>query len=222
MRLLDVCSGQFGWSRAFAIRGWECVGIDLVPPADLPEGCSWWERDLFSLDSDFVRGFDFAVASTPCEQFSVHGMKHFHPNPSYPELGIRQFNHVRSIFEASGVPYVMENVRAAQQFLGKAVSHAGSFFLWGSGVPPLLPQGITKGIALGGRATGWKHMTAEQKREIRKTDFMVQRTSGSKERLECTAKAATIPYELASCVADYALRLTESIPNFGLELRPGG
>ena len=35
MRLLDLFSGRWGWSRAFAARGWECVGVDMVEP---PEG----------------------------------------------------------------------------------------------------------------------------------------------------------------------------------------
>ena len=91
------------------------------------------------------RDFDFICASSPCEEFSVHGMKHFHPNPKYPEMGLKLFNHTRALCEASGVPYVMENVRAAQQFVGQAERHCGSFYLWGNGIPPLIPKGITKG-----------------------------------------------------------------------------
>jgi len=209
MKLLDVCSGQFGWARAFAERGWECVGIDLIPPNDLPEGCSWWERDLFVLDAEFVRGFDFAVASTPCEQFSVHGMKHFHPNPPYPDLGIRQFNHVRSIFEASGVPYVMENVRAAQQFVGRAAHHCGPFYLWGNSVPPLMPQGIKKNIQ---HAAGFSmSMSQAEKKICRKMDSMLRSGSKTKIRKLHTAQAATIPSELAACAADYATWVVQNL-----------
>jgi site-specific DNA-cytosine methylase len=29
MRMLDLFCGRWGWSKAFAARGWECVGVDL-------------------------------------------------------------------------------------------------------------------------------------------------------------------------------------------------
>src|SRR5271156_2479027 len=123
LRLLDLFCGRWGWSRAFAARGWECIGIDLVYPPESPENCIFLQDDILGWPFIPFERYDFIVASPPCEQFSVHGMKHFHPNPPYPELGIRLFNHTRAICEASGVPYVIENVRAAQQFVGNAVHH---------------------------------------------------------------------------------------------------
>src|SRR6185437_4658920 len=158
MRMLDLFCGRWGWSRAFAARGWECVGVDLTEPPEIPKNCHFYKVDVLDLGGSLelgrlpfsegwrydVSSFDFICASSPCEQFSVHGMKHFHPNPPYPELGIKLFNHTRSLCEASGLPYVMENVRAAQEFVGKAVNHCGPFYLWGTGVPPLMPQGINK------------------------------------------------------------------------------
>jgi hypothetical protein len=167
--------------------------------------------DVLTITPSEMQGFDFICASSPCEQFSVHGMKHFHPNPPYPEMGIKLFNHTRMLCESSGVPYVMENVRAAQAFVGTARHHCGPFYLWGSGVPPLMNQGIQKGIQLRGSVKGWqwKTMTLEQRRETRKTDFMIQYQSGSEKRKAMTALAATIPPELASCVCDYAERLIE-------------
>src|SRR5271157_2849171 len=145
MRLLDLFCGRWGWSRAFAKRGWECYGIDLTRPPETPDGCVFIQWDILFLKTLRDYKADFIVASSPCEQFSVHGMKHFHPNPKYPELGIKLFNHTRQLCEASGVPYVMENVRAAQQFVGNAVHHCGPFYLWGTGVPPLMHKGIGKG-----------------------------------------------------------------------------
>jgi len=148
MRMLDLFCGRWGWSKAFAARGWACTGVDLVNPPEVPVGCNFWKRDVLEFVVNQIRmwDFDFICASSPCEQFSVHGMKHFHPNPPYPELGIKLFEHTRRICEESGVPYVMENVRAAQQFVGNAVHHCGPFYLWGTGVPPLMPRGIAKGI----------------------------------------------------------------------------
>src|SRR5215468_577222 len=113
MRLLDLFCGRWGWSKAFAARGWECIGIDLVEPPEIPKNCKFWALDILKFDTVEPMEADFIVASSPCEQFSVHSMKHFHPNPPYPELGIKLFNHTRWLCESAGVPYVMENVRAA-------------------------------------------------------------------------------------------------------------
>ena len=106
--MLDLFCGRWGWSRAFAARGWDCVGIDLVEPPEIPQGCTFRQINILRLTPEILADFapDFICASSPCEQFSVHGMKHFHPNPPYPELGINLFNHTRSLCEASGVPYV--------------------------------------------------------------------------------------------------------------------
>lgn len=58
------------------------------------------------------------VASTPCEQFSTWGMRMFHPNPPWPELGIELFQAAQRIGEESGVLYILENVRGAVEFVG--------------------------------------------------------------------------------------------------------
>jgi hypothetical protein len=102
----------------------------------------------------------------------------------------------------------MENVRPAQKFVGNAVNHCGPFYLWGPAVPPLMWQGINKGIKVGtGSVT--HGMTAEEKRQYRKQHPWTQAGSHSKARQEMTALAATIPPELSACVADYVERILE-------------
>jgi C-5 cytosine-specific DNA methylase len=221
-RLLDLFCGRWGWSRAFAARGWHCVGIDLVEPSEIPENCVFikadilgleWQADGFLCTNDgynqpVADRFDFIVASSPCEEFSVWGMSHFHPNPKYPEFGIKLFNYTRAICEASGVPYIMENVRPAQKFVGKAENHCGPFYLWGTAVPPLMWQGVTKGIDVGSSKLV-KAMTKEEKKIYRAQFPWNQSWSTSAQRGRDTAKAATIPLELSNCVADYATRILE-------------
>jgi hypothetical protein len=210
VRMLDLFCGRFGWSRAFAARGWECVGVDLVEPPEIPERCSFEQLDILQVGPRFLgMKFDFICASSPCEQFSVHGMPHFHPNPAYPEMGIKLFNHTRALCEATGLPYIMENVRPAQKFVGRAANHCGPFYLWGSAVPPLMPQGISKGISL--HIPGIEKVFGDERKKLRnaaKIPFQWTST-GSKKRKAITAGAATIPPELANCVADYAERLLE-------------
>jgi 23S rRNA U2552 (ribose-2'-O)-methylase RlmE/FtsJ len=48
MRMLDLFSGRWGWSRAFADRGWECVGVDLVEPPEIPQGCEFIHADILN------------------------------------------------------------------------------------------------------------------------------------------------------------------------------
>jgi hypothetical protein len=195
--MLDLFCGRFGWSRAFAARGWECVGVDLVEPPEIPQGCTFIKADISHLELGrsslrwagshevIASYFDFICASSPCEKFSVFDMKFWFPTPPYPEEGIQLFEHTRQLLESAGVPYIMENVRAAQQFVGQAVNHCGPFYLWGNAVPPILPQGITKGSML------WSPRYRNMKKSQRKREV------------------ATIPPELASCVCDYAERLLE-------------
>lgn len=207
--------GRWGWSKAFAARGWECIGIDLIEPPEIPEGCRFDKegpRNVFMVSANWInsRNFDFICASSPCEQFSVHGMKHFHPNPPYPELGIKLFEHTKRICEESGVPYVMENVRAAQKFVGNAVHHCGPFYLWGTGVPPLLNQGVKKGKTFRGAPGNYMEtcppgFNKKTWRNAWQKD-VEQRAGG---RRHTAAFAATIPPELANAVADYAERLLE-------------
>lgn len=211
--MLDLFSGRWGWSRAFAARGHNCVGVDLVEPPDIPQGCEFWNVNVFDLNIRnrylYVIGqegkfcvnldrFDFACASSPCDKFSVHGMKHFHPNPPYPAEGIELFNHTRRLLEASGLPYVMENVRAAQQFVGQAVSHCGPFYLWGNAVPPLLGQGISK--------AKWKS-NSYHGRDGKPGNFAPELRLPKSIRKPLLA---TIPPELANCVAEYAERICEA------------
>lgn len=219
MRMLDLFCGRWGWSREFAARGWECVGVDLTEPPEIPSGCTFVKVDvlrirfhpaigMFYLDSknpsesELLGRFDFICASSPCENFSLFRMAHFHPKPPYPTVGLELFNHTRRLCEESGVLYVMENVAGAEDFLGRAQHRCGPFYLWGNAVPPLMPRNIKKGIK---HAEGFrKDMTPEEKRACRLQDTMLRSGSKSKVRKQHTAAAATIPPELAKCVADYA------------------
>lgn len=211
MRMLDLFCGRLGWANAFLAKGWECVVIDLVDPWDADEisDCKFIQANILDVYVD-KRGFvvriiggervlgffDFVCASSPCTEFST--MRNFRPPVPHPEMGIKLFNHTRAICEESGVPYVMENVAGAGKWVGRAVSHCGSYYLWGSGVPPILPQGISKGmteLAMGLREHRGKVGWDNRHGKLGQTP---------------TALVATIPPELANCVADYAERILEA------------
>jgi len=206
MRMIDLCAGRLGWAKAFHARGWKVTAVDLVRPPEVPEGIDFYQTDIMTLNWRWVMAnFDFGCASTPCENFSLFTMSMFHPDPPYPEMGIQLFMKAQDLFR--GIPHVMENVRGAEQFMGIAVDHCGPFYLWGNSVPPILPQGIKKGIKLAG--SGFRSISAEDRKRIRKSDPMMSTGSKSKARKEHTANAAMIPPELANCVAEYAERIIE-------------
>lgn len=250
MILLDLFCGRWGWSRAFAKRGWHCIGVDLIEPPEIPSNCEFVCADVLNLrtcngkvhfatfvDDVFTGNWacrpDAIVASPPCEEFSVHGMKHFHPHPKYPANGLRLFNHTRQLCESAGVPYVIENVRAAQQFVGNAAHHCGPFYLWGNAVPPLLNQGITKKDSFRAMPGNIRERVLRSQQNIKAARQAYQHNqelravrsrlhprrheiqvgganhlwSHSEARKLATANAATIPPELANCVADYFERI---------------
>jgi hypothetical protein len=226
MLCLDLFAGRFGWGSAFAERGWDVIGVDLMEPPEMPLGCEFVRADVLVIQAaadgrffiEYEPGHelwscypDFVCASSPCEEFSIHGMKNFHPNPRHPEMGIRLFEHTRNICERSGVPYLMENVRPAQEFVGKAVHHCGPYYLWGSAVPLLVPCGIKKGFKLGNGKTARALKESGDRSDLieyRKT-MDCWDASKSKKRRASTAKWATIPPLLSACVADYAARICE-------------
>lgn len=74
----------------------------------------------------------------PCEEFSRHSMPWTRrKNPPTPNLALLE--RCRKIAVALGAPLVLENVRAAQAFIGKSAHRIGPFHLWGD-VPLLLPD----------------------------------------------------------------------------------
>jgi hypothetical protein len=199
--MLDLCAGECGWSKSFSMRGWRCVCVDLVRPREIPANCDFRQMDILDIHNNWswirwLREFDFICGSTPCTEFST--MRNFRPPVPYPELGIKLFNHAQLICEASKVPYILENVAGAGRYVGPARAHCGPYYLWGSGVPPILPQGIIKGMT--GLAMGLR----EHKGKLGWGD-----RHGKKGQTQ-TALVATIPPELANCVCDYAERLCEA------------
>ena len=204
---IDLFCGKGGWTNGLLEAGFEVYGFDIEPQSGY-RGI-FLQCDILHLTARFLRGLkpSFAVCSSPCEEFSVYGMKHFHPNPKHPDWGIKLFNYSRDLLEELGVIYVMENVRPAQKFVGMAVNHCGPFYLWGTGVPAIFPADaytVIKGIDIGSSKL-IKGMNCEEKREYRSQFIWNQAWSSSKKRQRDTAKAAMIPLPIACTVAQAAM-----------------
>lgn len=146
MTVLDLCCGTGGWSEGFVAEGWTAIGIDVrawthpkVPafPGELILA------DVRQLDPrQFLGRVDLVVASPPCVEFSrarlpyKSGRRLAALKP--PDLSIVRA--CESIAAALSVPLVLENVQGAVPYLGKPAHRCGPFYLWGDGVPPMLPQ----------------------------------------------------------------------------------
>jgi hypothetical protein len=202
---IDLFCGKGGWTNALLDVGFRVIGFDINIHEEYRRFLQ--QVDVLQMDYKSVMYWSpqFAVCSSPCEQFSVHCMKHFHKNPPYPELGIKLFNHARNLLESLGVPYVMENVRCAEKFVGRAVNHCGPFYLWGNAVPAVFSKEcyeVTKGMTLD---QAWDRNTGK-----RSYSGPRRFSSNSPERAEAVAKLAMIPYPIARAVAEAGMRLVEA------------
>jgi hypothetical protein len=149
----DLYCGLFGWGTAFAQEGYQVIGFDIEDMSAVlgiprPEGCELRIRDVRSIHGSELKDATCIVGSSPCQEFSYRAMpwKKAKALPP-PYLGIELFNAQfriqREAIEAAGhyIPMVVENVRGAQKWVGRAEYHFGSFYLWG-GVPALMPQTV--------------------------------------------------------------------------------
>lgn len=87
-------------------------------------------------------------------------------------------------------------------------NHCGPFYLWGNGVPEIIPPEcykVKKGINLG-NGSDLKGMTQEEKRIYRKQFPNMQVSGISKERKKYTAKWAAIPFSLSFYIGQFAMQ----------------
>lgn len=146
----DLYCGLFGWGTAFAQEGYRVIGFDIEDMSAVlgiprPEGCELRIRDVRSIHGSELKDATCIVGSSPCQEFSYRAMpwkkaKALPPPYLGMELFNAQFRIQREACEAAGhyIPMVVENVRGAQKWVGRAQYHFGSFYLWGD-APALMP-----------------------------------------------------------------------------------
>ena len=143
----DLYAGLGGWAEGFLAEGYECIGFD-IEAHDYGTGGYPGElriRDVRSIHGSELKDATCIVGSSPCQEFSYRAMpwkraKALPPPYLGMELFNAQFRIQREASEAAGryIPMVVENVRGAQKWVGRAQWHYGSFYLWGD-VPALMP-----------------------------------------------------------------------------------
>lgn len=110
-RLLDLFCGAGGAAMGYHRAGFEVVGVDIRPQPNYPFEC--WHGDALPY-LEWVAGegagrYDAIHASPPCQHYSQatawRGNRDDHPDLIAP---------TRALLEATGLPYVIENVEAAR------------------------------------------------------------------------------------------------------------
>jgi len=143
---IDLYAGLGGWSDGLLAEGWDVIGFDIERhvygehcyPAQLVI------QDVLTLHGSQFREAALLVASPPCQGYSYRAMPWSRAKALPPpdnSLFEACFRIQREAIEAAGhhIPLVVENVRGAQPWVGRARWNFGSFYLWGD-VPALMPM----------------------------------------------------------------------------------
>lgn len=120
-RLLDLCCKAGAASKGYALAGWEVVGVDIDPQPRYP--FEFMQRDMREIDPQWIASnFDGAHASPPC-QFAT-ALRHA-PNGKPHENLIPA---ARKLLDATGLPYIIENVEGARPHMLWPTLLCGSMF----------------------------------------------------------------------------------------------
>jgi hypothetical protein len=147
---IDLFCGLGGWTEGLLAEGYRVVGFDIERHV---YGQAQYPAQLVLQDVLTICGAQFKdaaliVASPPCQAYSYRAMPWKRAKALPPpdnSLFEACFRIQREASAAAGywIPMLVENVKGAQPWVGRARWHYGSFYLWGD-VPALMP--MTKSI----------------------------------------------------------------------------
>ncbi|OPG09411.1 SAM-dependent methyltransferase [Streptomyces sp. GKU 895] len=119
LRVLDLYCCQGGAAKGYADAGFDVTGVDLAPQPRYPY--TFIQADALAFVREHGAEFDFIHASPPCQFDSdcqrLQGNDH-------PDL----IGPTRTALEATGRPFVIENVRGALPKLRTPVLLCGGMF----------------------------------------------------------------------------------------------
>lgn len=104
--------------------GFDITGVDIEPQPGYP--FKFIQADALEVD---LSGYDLIWASPPCQGYSPHVSSQ--SSQWVPTLGKDEpklIEPIRERLQASGIPYAIENVRGARDFLRNPVALCGSMF----------------------------------------------------------------------------------------------
>lgn len=106
-RLLDLCCKAGGAGKGYHDAGFDVVGVDKEPQPRYP--FEFHQADALDVLEDLPPGFDAIHASPPCQAFTAYRRRGGGVGDGYPDL----IGPIRSLLQATGLPYVIENVPAS-------------------------------------------------------------------------------------------------------------
>jgi hypothetical protein len=211
---IDLFCGLGGWAEGLLAEGWDVIGFDIERhrygehryPAQLVI------QDALTLHGSQFRDASLIVASPPCQAYSYRAMPWKRAKALPPPdntLFESCFRIQREACEAAGrhIPLIVENVRGAQKWVGRARWNFGSFYLWGD-VPALMP--ITAGnqaiknnggswFAVAHNTTSGKGQNPDGRKGVpHRTAGHWTNADGHASRKAASAMIAKIPLPLAS------------------------
>jgi hypothetical protein len=141
--VIELFAGLHGWGEGFVAEGYRVIGFDIVDICAFlgvarPKGIDLVLQDVLTLHGSQFKDAAVIVASPPCQEFSYRWM----PWNRYKELPAPKMEYIEACYRIareSNVPLVLENVKGAERFIGRAKWHYGSIYLWGE-VPALFPS----------------------------------------------------------------------------------
>lgn len=161
---IDLCCGLGGWTEGLLAEGYRVIGYDIEAHEYGDEKYPGELRleNVLTLNGAQFKDAALIVASPPCTEFSYMAMpwkrakqiaRALRGQDVFPDgyKGSRTLAELTAIFDACvriadeasaaaghRVPLVLENVKGAQPWVGRAKWSFGSYFLWGD-VPALMP-----------------------------------------------------------------------------------
>lgn len=225
---VDLYCGLGGWTEGLIAEDYYVVGFDIERhvygehryPAQLVV------QDVTTLHGSQFKDAALIVASPPCQEYSYMAMpwsrakqieRALRGEDGFPEgyKGSRTVEELNRLFnvcfriqreacKAAGrhIPMVVENVKGAQKWVGKARWNFGSYYLWGD-VPALMP---IAGRAIkndGGTWFGYYEGTKQGGDWFNASQPYIARRSSSKSkaRKKASAMIAKIPFTLSRHIA---------------------
>ena len=230
---IDLCCGLGGWAEGLLAEGYDVISFDIERhiygehryPAQLVI------QDVLTLCGSQFKDARLIVASPPCQKFSWMAMPWsrakavataIRGDESGEMLGdlTRLFDACfriqgeASLAAGRHIPMVVENVKGAQSWVGRARWHFGSYYLWGD-VPALMPF-AQQAVKQGGSGQAWWDKVLDERRKAapgvkigggadgwfgRNSSPMRVHSSGSSKRKAASAMIAKIPLTLSRHIA---------------------
>jgi hypothetical protein len=234
---IDLFCGLGGWTEGLLAEGYEAWGYDIEAHE---YGDEKYPGKLHLADVKTLHGSQFAhaaliVASPPCQEFSYMAMPWTRAKAKAAAIRADEtgealeqltalfdacFRIQREACAAAGryIPMVVENVRGAQPWVGRAAWNFGSYYLWGD-VPALMPKTLnaqknpgfrfdgsgrsfqSESVAqhVKGPGAGW--FNDAKRNGGTETGYLSQSGSKSPARKAASAQIAKIPFALSSWIA---------------------